>query len=56
MLKKGKNKSIFGVCSGLADYTGIDVTLIRVGFAVASLFYGLAIVVYLILAVVMPEN
>lgn len=55
MLKKGKNKTIFGVCSGLADYLGIDVTIVRVGFAVTALFYGVAIIVYLILAVAMPD-
>jgi len=32
-----RNKKIMGVCSGIADYTGFDVTLVRV-FMVAALF------------------
>ncbi len=31
-----RNGKIMGVCSGIADYTGIDVTLIRIGFAASS--------------------
>ena len=32
-----RNKKVMGVCSGIADYTGFDVTLVRV-FMVAALF------------------
>ena len=42
-----------GVCGGLAEYTGIDVTLWRVGF-VAFAFFGAGILVYLLLWVLMP--
>lgn len=53
MPKQGK---IFGVCAGLADYFDMDVTLIRVLFVVATLFSGFGVVLYLILAVVLPVN
>lgn len=56
MLKKGKNKTFFGVCSGLAEYLNIDVTLVRLGFAISALFYGITIFVYVILAIVMPNE
>ena len=26
-----QNKKWLGVCSGIADYTGLDVTLVRIG-------------------------
>jgi len=29
-----------GVCSGLANYTGVDATIIRVGFVVATIMGG----------------
>lgn len=46
---------IAGVCAGLADYTGIDVTLIRVGFIVFALT-GIGELVYLVLWLVAPKS
>ena len=33
-----RNGKILGVCSGLADYTGVDVTLVRVGVVLLTVF------------------
>ena len=51
-------KKIAGVCGGIAQYFGIDATLVRVGYVVLSIFSAgfPAIVVYVILAFVMPEH
>ena len=35
-----RNAMVLGVCSGIADYTGIDVTWIRVGFVLSLLITG----------------
>ncbi|RVT89810.1 envelope stress response membrane protein PspC [Sphingomonas crocodyli] len=35
-----RNRKWSGVCSGLADYTGIDVTLVRVGVVLLTLIGG----------------
>lgn len=35
-----KDAKVMGVASGLADYTGIDPLLIRLGFVIATLFTG----------------
>jgi phage shock protein PspC (stress-responsive transcriptional regulator) len=43
-----------GVCGGLAEYTGIDAVLWRVGFVVLTLLGGSGILVYLLLWVLMP--
>ena len=58
-LKKTPNdKMVAGVCGGIADYFGIDSTLVRVGYVILSVlatgFPGL--IVYIILAFVMPDN
>lgn len=50
-----QHKVIGGVCSGLANYFGIDVTLIRVLFAVALLAYSSGFWIYVILWIVMPS-
>jgi phage shock protein C len=54
-LIKGK-KMIWGVCSGLADYFQLDPTLVRLAFLIALLFFGTGLLLYVILAVVMPSE
>lgn len=41
---------VMGVASGLADYTGIDVTLIRLGFVAATLITGPVMLLFYVLA------
>lgn len=52
-----QNKKWAGVCAGIADYTGIDVTLVRIGF-VGSLFVigPMAFAVYFIAAWMSPRK
>lgn len=45
-----------GVCSGLADYFQLDPTLVRIAFLIALLFFGTGLLLYVILAVVMPSE
>lgn len=47
---------ISGVCGGLAVYSGIDVTIIRLVWAVASLFTALfmGIIIYFVCAIIIP--
>ncbi len=56
-LTRSENKMIAGVCAGIAEYFGWEVTLFRVVFVVVSIlsvaFPG--ILVYLVLWVVMPK-
>ena len=54
-LVKGEKK-LFGVCSGLANYFDIDPTVMRLLFLVAILFFGTGLLLYLIMAVIMPEK
>jgi phage shock protein PspC (stress-responsive transcriptional regulator) len=46
---------IAGVCNGLAAYFGIDPTLVRLAFAFLGIFWGTGVLVYIIMAVVVPE-
>ena len=54
-LVKGEKK-IFGVGSGLANYFDTDPTLIRVIFLIALLGFGTGLLLYIVLAIVMPDN
>jgi phage shock protein PspC (stress-responsive transcriptional regulator) len=49
------DKKIFGVCGGLAESFEIDPTLVRLGWAFAAMLTGgTAILIYLVMAFVMP--
>ena len=50
------DKMVGGVAGGLADYSGIDPLLWRVGFVALTLAGGTGILVYLLLLVVMPAG
>jgi phage shock protein C len=56
-LTRSRNKMIAGVCAGIAEYFGWEVTLFRVAYVIVSIlsvaFPG--IFVYLVLWVVMPK-
>ena len=48
---------IAGVCAGLAEYFGFDTTLVRVAYALLTVFTAFfGVIVYLILMIVMPER
>ena len=51
-----RNKVIGGVCSGLADYFGIDTALARVLFVVIFLCGGTGLLIYCIMWIAMPAN
>lgn len=44
---------LFGVCGGIANYFGIDATLVRIGFVLGTLIgFGSLIIVYLAIALI----
>jgi phage shock protein PspC (stress-responsive transcriptional regulator) len=56
-LQRAKDgRKVAGVCAGLAAYFGIDVWLVRLGFGVFTVFYGLGVLIYLAAWVVLPEE
>lgn len=54
-LYKSNNQMICGVCAGIAEYLGIDPTVVRLLWAALGLT-GTGILLYIIAALVMPEN
>ena len=42
------NKKIAGVCGGVAEYLGIDATIVRIIWLVLVLFYGVGLLAYII--------
>ena len=57
LIRRTDDKVIGGVCSGLADYLGVDATLIRVLAVVAALFsLGTVVVAYVVAWALMPTE
>ena len=51
------NKMLAGVCAGIANYFNLDPTLIRVIYALLTVFTAFAeIIVYLLLWIIIPED
>jgi phage shock protein C len=50
------HKVLGGVCSGLADYFEVDVTVIRLLFAFTVIIMGVGIIPYIVLWIVLPKK
>lgn len=53
-LTRSSNKLVAGVCSGVARSFGIDVTLVRIIWALASCFFFIPVALYAVLWLVLP--
>ena len=57
LFKSRTDKKISGVCGGLASYFGMSSTMVRLIFAIATLFgYGSFILVYIALSIALPKE
>lgn len=50
------DRQVAGVAAGLADYFGIDVSLVRLGFLLLTVLGGPGVLIYIVLWLVMPEG
>lgn len=50
------DKRIAGVCSGIAEYLNVDVTVVRILFLIALLCFGTGLGIYLIVWLLAPEK
>lgn len=55
LCRSRSNRTLAGVCGGIAEYYGWDPTLVRVAWIVLTLLGGSGILLYLIMWLVMPE-
>jgi phage shock protein C len=52
-----RDAKVMGVAAGLSDYTGVDPTLVRVGFIAATLLSGpLMIFLYVVTGLLAPHQ
>ena len=56
LYKSNQNKMLDGVGGGIAEYFGIDPTVVRLIWALFSLMGGCGILAYIIAAIIIPRN
>lgn len=56
LTRNTQNQMVAGVCSGLADYVGVDPTIVRLVFLLLFLPGGISPLLYLLLWLIMPEG
>jgi Putative stress-responsive transcriptional regulator len=56
-LRRSRDKMLGGVCAGIAEYFNLDPTLVRVGYALLSVFSAAfpGIMAYIVLLIIMPQ-
>jgi phage shock protein C len=58
LYKSRTEKQLAGVCGGLAEYIGIDPTLMRLIYIIGTIMTGFipGIFIYFVLAIIAPEG
>jgi phage shock protein PspC (stress-responsive transcriptional regulator) len=56
-LVKTKNRTLFGVCGGVAKFLGVDVSIIRILFVLGAIATGSILLwIYILLALILPNE
>ena len=56
-LTKSDNRVFYGVCAGLAEYFGFDITLMRAIYTILTIFTAFSgVLIYIVLAILMPNR
>ncbi|MCR4996260.1 MAG: PspC domain-containing protein [Butyrivibrio sp.] len=53
---KSNDRKVCGVCGGLAEFFGIDPTIVRLVYALLALTYGSGLLIYIIAAIIMDDR
>ncbi|MEE3495657.1 MAG: PspC domain-containing protein [Butyrivibrio sp.] len=53
---KSNDRKVCGVCGGLAEYFGIDPTIVRLVYAILAITYGSGLLLYIIAAIIMEDR
>jgi phage shock protein PspC (stress-responsive transcriptional regulator) len=56
LTRRRDDRMVAGVCAGVADYLGVDPTLVRLATVLAAIFsFGAAAIAYVAAWILMPE-
>ncbi len=55
LYKARGHRMVCGVCGGVAEYFGVDPTLVRLAFLLLAAGWGSGIIAYIVAALIIPE-
>ena len=55
LYKARGQRMVCGVCGGVAEYFGIDPTLVRLAFLLLAAGWGSCLLAYILAAIIIPE-
>jgi phage shock protein C len=57
-LRRSNDKMLAGVCAGLADYFGLETSLVRIGYVALSIFSAgfPGLILYIAMALIIPQQ
>jgi phage shock protein C len=56
LYRSRSNKMIAGVCAGIAEYSDVDPTVVRLLWLLMSLIWGAGIVAYIVACIIIPQE
>jgi phage shock protein C len=56
LYRSERDRMIAGVCGGLAEHLDVDPTLVRIAFVALAFIHGVGIILYLVMAIVVPRE
>lgn len=54
--RSASDRMCCGVCGGIAEYLAVDSVLVRLAFVVGTLWGGIGLLLYIVLAIVLPTD
>ena len=57
LCRSNRDRMVCGVCGGIAEYFAVDPTIVRLVWAIVTLF-GIApgVIAYIVAAIIIPQN
>ena len=56
LVRSQSDRMFFGVAAGIAEYVNLDPVIVRLIFVLLALSGGPGILIYIIMAIIMPEG
>ena len=56
LYRSRKERQLAGVCGGVADYLGVDPTLVRLLWVIFAIAGGPGVLLYVMMAAIVPEE
>ncbi len=56
LYRSRSDRRVAGVCGGIADYLAVDPTIVRIIWVIFAIAGGPGVVLYIILAAIVPEE